>query len=511
MPPFSLPLQGAHSPPPPPSAVPTKATVLSTAPSALHRNSGPVHASVTSPQPSACPTGTAASTSALGITSPGDEARDAEERAVSAYRAPDAPRGREYAGFWRGKCSVSAEHSGSWARTKQRVELVTAALLGSEVVDTALDGARGTLGIGQGFDKCAPGAGLAEAARVLASIWEAVQVVQVNRPQCLHLTERCADVLLAVKDEIEHAKQLEARSGTPQLGTPRRRQPSSCLADGSVERRPEEASTESVPLRSLENRLWAPLERLTEAFRRIRDLFDRHSQRSFLTRYRRHGDILRDIQRCEAALDDARNAFEVSVRVRVLAQVVQQRAIMNADVTMERIRHWPRYALDRSPSSQPSQIYATTIGALPAPGGHPFRFPDYETRNASSGDDCSILSLGADAFQTAVPDSPNPGLAPIDVPDQHPVDIPAHAHAVLPACPEAEPESRRASLSYVSAPATAHASHDTLDREFLESARASLVRLPPRAHLPVLPPDVKGVEQSFVTGSYAAAHVSTPR
>jgi abelson tyrosine-protein kinase 1 len=70
----------------------------------------------------------------------------------------------------------------------------------------------------------APVVGLAEAARVLLSIWEGVQFVEVrpnpkilphsnqffmktNRLSCLRLTERCATILYSVRSEIGVAGQ----------------------------------------------------------------------------------------------------------------------------------------------------------------------------------------------------------------------------------------------------------------------------------------------------------------
>ena len=48
----------------------------------------------------------------------------------------------------------------------------------------------------------APVVGLSEAAKVLLSIWDAVEQVETNRLACLGLTERCADILRTVHEEV---------------------------------------------------------------------------------------------------------------------------------------------------------------------------------------------------------------------------------------------------------------------------------------------------------------------
>ncbi|KAG6834204.1 hypothetical protein H0H93_011203, partial [Arthromyces matolae] len=46
---------------------------------------------------------------------------------------------------------------------------------------------------------------LAPAAKVLLQIWETLQAVETNRQQCLRLTERCAEILLSVREEVKEA------------------------------------------------------------------------------------------------------------------------------------------------------------------------------------------------------------------------------------------------------------------------------------------------------------------
>ena len=61
------------------------------------------------------------------------------------------------------------------------------------------------LEVGVDVLKFAPIVGLEEAARTLLNIWDALQLVDINRLACLRLTERCATVLLSIREEIAEA------------------------------------------------------------------------------------------------------------------------------------------------------------------------------------------------------------------------------------------------------------------------------------------------------------------
>ena len=91
-------------------------------------------------------------------------------------------------------------------------------------MDYSKEAAHDLLEVSADVLRFAPIPGLEEAARVLLTIWDALQLVEVrtsygtyiwvfnhtyiiqtNRLACLRLTERCADILLAVRQEIYEA------------------------------------------------------------------------------------------------------------------------------------------------------------------------------------------------------------------------------------------------------------------------------------------------------------------
>ncbi|KAG6915219.1 hypothetical protein DXG01_012664 [Tephrocybe rancida] len=80
---------------------------------------------------------------------------------------------------------------------RKRVKKATTLILG-----TGVDIAHEVLLTSVDLLEIAPIPGLAPAARVLLGIWDAVQGVDTNRLQCLHLTKRCAKILLSVQEEV---------------------------------------------------------------------------------------------------------------------------------------------------------------------------------------------------------------------------------------------------------------------------------------------------------------------
>lgn len=85
-----------------------------------------------------------------------------------------------------------------WSLTvRQRVAEASKAILG-----TALDITHEALVLSVDLLQLAPIPGLAEAARTLLTIWDTLQLVDFNRMACLRLTERCADILWSVREEI---------------------------------------------------------------------------------------------------------------------------------------------------------------------------------------------------------------------------------------------------------------------------------------------------------------------
>jgi abelson tyrosine-protein kinase 1 len=139
------------------------------------------------------------------------------------------------------------------------------------VLGNALDVTHAMLEISADLLQLAPVPGLAEAARALLGIWDALQAVDMNRMACLRLTERCADVLWSVREEVRAAG--------------------------------DETGEE----------LREPVARLVEAFEGVRAVLVKQAHRPFLKRYLRRDEILRELAGCDNALGDAMSLFGVRV------------------------------------------------------------------------------------------------------------------------------------------------------------------------------------------------------
>lgn len=107
----------------------------------------------------------------------------------------------------------------AYERTKAAMKKVASSFFGN-VAEVGIDALR----VAADVFEIAPLIGVAEAARVLLSIWQGVQAVEVcsniaihlssflnvfftktNRLSCLRLTERCATILYTVRSEIDAA------------------------------------------------------------------------------------------------------------------------------------------------------------------------------------------------------------------------------------------------------------------------------------------------------------------
>ncbi|TRM55658.1 hypothetical protein BD626DRAFT_416005 [Schizophyllum amplum] len=150
-------------------------------------------------------------------------------------------------------------------------------------LNATADVAHETLALSVELLQLVPFPGLAEAAKTLLYIWDGVQIVDLNRMQCLRLTERCANILISVRDEVVEAVQAEA-------------------ADRGMS-----ATYPSVPAD-----LEYPLRRLVDAFAQIQAFLQQEAHRPFIKRYLKRDDILRQLQGCDVALQDAVEAFGVS-------------------------------------------------------------------------------------------------------------------------------------------------------------------------------------------------------
>ncbi|KAI0317882.1 hypothetical protein OF83DRAFT_1171602 [Amylostereum chailletii] len=167
---------------------------------------------------------------------------------------------------------------------RQRVQkaalsaLGTAALIGHEMLFAGVD----LLGF-------VPVPGLEVAARTLLSIWDALEMVEMNRLACLRLTERCADILLSVHQEI--------------------------IAAGN----------------SVTEELRLPIERLHAAFEDVHTFLKKQAHRPFLKRYLKKDEILRSIAYCDASLSDALGMFGLSIQIRTLKTIQANEARRKQD------------------------------------------------------------------------------------------------------------------------------------------------------------------------------------
>lgn len=174
----------------------------------------------------------------------------------------------------RRKKTIPPEQTERWEVTRARVASAAVSVLG-----TAGDLAHELLRTGVDVLVLVPIPGLEPAARTLLQIWDTLQQVDMNRLACLRLTERCADILLSIREEIREAGD-----------------------DVGIELR-------------------TPLNKLLEAFVNVHALMQRQVNRPFIKRYLKRDDILRAIQGCDAELNSALNMFSLSIQIRILRQI----------------------------------------------------------------------------------------------------------------------------------------------------------------------------------------------
>lgn len=199
-------------------------------------------------------------------------------------------------------------------------------------LNATADVAHETLALSVELLQLVPFPGLAEAAKTLLYIWDGVQIVDLNRMQCLRLTERCANILISVRDEVVEAVQAEA-------------------ADRGMS-----ATYPSVPAD-----LEYPLRRLVDAFAQIQAFLQQEAHRPFIKRYLKRDDILRQLQGCDVALQDAVEAFGFSVQFRIYRYVRMLDAERRGRVE-NRAGFRPRSADTRSPLDGTSPLHIQ-IGA----------------------------------------------------------------------------------------------------------------------------------------------------
>ncbi|KAK7677870.1 hypothetical protein QCA50_019182 [Cerrena zonata] len=233
----------------------------------------------------------------LSLTSRGSgrEASPARSVELSKHAAPST--GSGWTDFWGGekkeKKTIPEEQLEGWVRTRGKILHALSATL-----DTTLDVTHDVLELSVDLLEFVPVVGLEPAARTLLTIWDAVQMVDMNRLACLRLTERCADILISVQEEI-----LE--TGERKVG----------------------------------KELESAVERLVAAFSRVHILLKKQAHRPFLKRYLKRDEIQRELAGCDQALEDALNMFSVSIQIRILKQVLKAEEQRQLDVAaiMERL------------------------------------------------------------------------------------------------------------------------------------------------------------------------------
>ncbi|KAF8639293.1 hypothetical protein AX17_001604 [Amanita inopinata Kibby_2008] len=169
---------------------------------------------------------------------------------------------------------IQQEPIPGWQETEHRVARAAASVLGP-----TLGVAHAILSTGIDLLEFVPLPGLAPVARTLLQIWDALDAVDMNRTACLRLTERCADILLSVREEIQDAGDIVGED------------------------------------------LAAPIAKLIESFSLVYSLLQKLNHRPFLKRYLKRDEILRQISECDKALTDALGMFSLSIQIRILRQV----------------------------------------------------------------------------------------------------------------------------------------------------------------------------------------------
>ncbi|GLB41362.1 putative protein tyrosine kinase [Lyophyllum shimeji] len=187
----------------------------------------------------------------------------------SRPKTPSSP--RPWTSSPKKRSPVPEEQTEGWHRTRLRVARAV-----SPLVDIAGDVAYEVLLNGAELLEFAPIAGLDGAARLLLGIWDSLQQVDSNRLACLRLTERCADILIAIHEEVSRAGKVVV----------------AVLAE--------------------------PMENLEHAFEKIQTMLRNQIHQPFWRRYLKRDDILNEIADCNTFLQDALGHFDRSIQLKML-------------------------------------------------------------------------------------------------------------------------------------------------------------------------------------------------
>ncbi|KAF6756188.1 TKL/TKL-ccin protein kinase [Ephemerocybe angulata] len=225
------------------------------------------------------------------------------------------------------KLSIPAAQLQGLEHTKQRVALAVRSVLGN-VADVTYE----LLSVGVELLDLAPIPGLAPAAKTLLTIWASVQNVDVNFYGCLRLTERCADILISIRQELHEAG--------------------------------DEVGHE----------LSAPIAKLEETFQGVFLFMQKQVRRPFLKRYLKRGEIQADLKLCNDGLNEALGLFGLSIQIRTLKQVQEtarkqreeMQNMINAMIAGGLITASGSSVLQIEDGHQESPIASTNTSAPPA-------------------------------------------------------------------------------------------------------------------------------------------------
>ncbi|KAJ2913976.1 hypothetical protein MD484_g6442, partial [Candolleomyces efflorescens] len=276
------------------------------------------------------------------------------------------------------KASIPADQLQGLEHTKQRVARAVRSVLGSSA-DVGYE----LLSVTAELLDLVPIPGLAPAAKTLLTIWDAVQNVDVNFYRCLRLTERCADLLISIRDEVHEAGDTVGQE------------------------------------------LAAPIAKLEDTFQGVLQFMQKQVRRPFLKRYLKRDEIQRDLDVCDEGLRDALSLFSLSVQIRILKQVQETekhrreetRALINAMVTggtiqasdvhrsplqltmgeqtgMDTTRSLSPISLDHKESMDSVQLFITTSNAL--------GLSDEHTTSTASGNGIMPLLAGLQQDQNSL-------------------------------------------------------------------------------------------------------------
>ncbi|VDB84662.1 unnamed protein product [Peniophora sp. CBMAI 1063] len=221
-----------------------------------------------------------------------------------------------FTGFLTSGRAEAAEGTRGYQSTKTRVKEAATSVAG-----VAESVAYDILATGADLLQFAPVPALGSACSVLLSIWDAVQLIEINRTACLRLTERCAETLLSVHEEIRLAGSEAA------------------------------------------NELSEPMKKLHSTLQGVHEFLLKQKRRTFLQRYLKRDENQRDIANWHTSLDDALSLFNVKIQIRMLKLVQQSELRRQEDskILGSFVAHSPSASTSVTPAVAPPGSFSATI------------------------------------------------------------------------------------------------------------------------------------------------------